>query len=135
LAEVDQERATSGAFGRFVALYVVSFVSMGLAEPHRDNAFVAGGAVVPAIIAWLLVRKKPAGLTRALVRGASIVLIIAGFAALGSVPLGENIENVTGAGGLALTSWAYALLGVGVIGLFGSLLGERRERNIDAQDR
>ena len=79
---------------RLLALYVVSFVAIGLAEPHRGNAFVAGGALVPAIVGWLVVRRKPVGLVRAVIRGGGIVLLFAGFVALGSPAAIQVLESV-----------------------------------------
>jgi Na+/H+ antiporter NhaD/arsenite permease-like protein len=117
---------------RIGVLYLISFVEIGLAEPHQGTAVVMGGALVPAIIAWVIVRKKPRRFPRAILRGASIVFLFAGFVALGSAPDGAGSERgAPGPAGFSLTTWADAFLVIGLAGLFSSFVGEREKKDVD----
>ncbi len=132
MPNLKHTKDTSQSLKRFGAIYVISFVAIGLIQPHHGNVAVAGGAIVPAFIAWLIVRKKPVSFLRAILRGSSIVFSVAGFMALGIAPDGAEIgTDATGAGGLPLKNWAAAFLAFGLMGLFGSFVGERKKNDLD----
>ena len=109
-----------------IAAVCATVFIMPIARSHgpRHFYYVTAIALVPAIIAWLLVRNSPARQGPVVFRAAmlAIALVGAGGLALHAVS-GQTfawIEEAVESPGF--TIWAGAYLALGVLGLIGSLL-------------
>jgi hypothetical protein len=114
---------------RLAALFIAAVLAITLITPiethsqHPGN-YIMGGAVVPALIAWLIVRERPARQGLAVFRGVSLVLALIGLGGLALLlaagQLSGFIGETVGAARFPMQSGAYLI--AGLLGVGGSVL-------------
>jgi hypothetical protein len=119
---------------RFGALFLTSGVATVLLMPIWGQGIAGTGgalrttslviALIPALIAWLAVRKRPARQGPALLRGVSLILALVGAGALGLLGADGKanawITAMTETRGFASKAAVY--LAIGLFGLAASFL-------------
>lgn len=114
---------------RLAALFIAAVIAITAITPlethsqHPHN-YIIGLAVMPTMIAWLIVRERPAPRGPALFRGVSLVLALVGAGGLGlllaAVHLRGFVAETVGAGRFPIQSGVYLV--AGLLGLTGSVL-------------
>ena len=136
MAEERDKLVESGSGLRLLLLLAIAVACSAWTQSESNGfAKLLGASLVPALLAWVLVRKMPSRSLRAIVRGVGIELLLIGLIAFGSthgqlVAQGSSLEA---ADTNTFNSKAGFLLLAGLILLVGSLFGEK-SRNNNAQD-
>jgi len=125
----EQSAAGKEQKARLAALFIAAVVAIMLITPLETHSqhpryYILSGAIVPTVIAWLIVRERPARQGLALFRGVSLMLALIGIGGLGmflaagrlSGFLRETVES----GRFVIQAGAYLVFGL--LGLTGSFL-------------
>jgi hypothetical protein len=136
----DQEQANpvKQSAARFAAAYVAAGVAITLMVPpifhgrpyapsysaSHPRDYVLAAALVPAVIAWLIIRRRPSRQEPAYFRGAMLALALVGAGGLALLTISGRLSGLT----LQIvqsgrfTTQAEIYVGIGVFGLLASLL-------------
>jgi hypothetical protein len=114
---------------RLAGLFIAAVVAIMLITPiethsqHPGN-YIMSGAIMPTLIAWLIVRERPARQGLALFRGVSLVLALIGLGGLGLLlaagHLSGFVAETVGSARFTMQSGAYLV--AGLLGLGASVL-------------
>jgi glucan phosphoethanolaminetransferase (alkaline phosphatase superfamily) len=125
----EQPAAGNGQGERFGLAYLAAVVAIVVIMPvefHGRYPYynVLAVGLVPAVLAWLIVRKRPARQGLAAFRGASLVLALVGLGGLGLLAVAEQTSGMTREtienGRFPIQAGAYLV--AGFLGLAGSFL-------------